>query len=645
MAITHQQFDDLITRLETVERNKPRLYKLTVGLLALLGYTYIFFLLALLIAALTFLVLGVIHTKRIHSGMIQLIVLLLVPAWIILQSLWVTLPPPQGLKITRNQCPHLFSLIDELKSALKAPRFHHVLLTDEFNCGVVQRPRLGILGWQENYLILGLPLMLAFSPAQFRAVLAHEFGHLSGNHARFGGWIYRLQKTYTQIFDKFKQSEHQGADIIFNRFFNWYAPFFAAYSFVLRRSNEYEADLCAVKLAGLHNNAEALLTVNLKSRFLNACFWPKIYKKVYEQVEPPATVYSQMAAALSTPLNPAQSTGWLAEAFTKKTDNSDTHPCLTDRLSHIGYLDPSEINKISVPPALEKSAAEEFLGNVYPTLVEHFNNAWKQTQETPWRQRYAYIQDSLKQLENLEFQASIHQLTSAEIWNLARLTAEFKSHDLAIPLFQQLLAIDPNHSEGNYYLGCILLEKNDGEAIAYLEKAMAVNPDMILEICKLIYQVLIEKGEIEKAKIYESRYTERYNLLLKAQEERSFVTINDEFEPHNLPEDVVSNFCEQLAKYSQIKEALLTRKKVTYLPENPYYILSLTLRRIWYKYTISDEDELFLHKLVSELQFPELFHILIANDMRDQTRINHSIAKKQRKIEGALIYTRPKHNR
>lgn len=59
----------------------------------------------------------------------------------------------------------------------------------------MQHARLGVLGWHVNYLILGLPLMQAVSPEQFRAIVAHELGHLSRNHSRFAGWIYRVRLT------------------------------------------------------------------------------------------------------------------------------------------------------------------------------------------------------------------------------------------------------------------------------------------------------------------------------------------------------------------------------------------------------------------------------------------------------------------
>jgi len=73
------------------------------------------------------------------------------------------------------------------------------LITDDFNAAVVQIPRLGLLGWYRNTLLIGLPLMKALTRQQLAAVLAHEFGHLAGGHGRLGNWVYRLRFGWARL--------------------------------------------------------------------------------------------------------------------------------------------------------------------------------------------------------------------------------------------------------------------------------------------------------------------------------------------------------------------------------------------------------------------------------------------------------------
>ncbi|CAD5944018.1 Zn-dependent protease with chaperone function-like protein [Planktothrix tepida] len=159
MAITQTQFDVLVEKLETFSKSHPQSYRLRVALFAVLGYAYIFLILAALLGLVGLVVLFIIFSQHISGAVIKLGIVLLIPAWVIARSLWVTIPSPQGLRLSRHQAPDLFALVDELTTALQAPQFHKILLNQQFNAAVVQIPRLGIFGWQENYLLLGLPLM------------------------------------------------------------------------------------------------------------------------------------------------------------------------------------------------------------------------------------------------------------------------------------------------------------------------------------------------------------------------------------------------------------------------------------------------------------------------------------------------------
>jgi Zn-dependent protease with chaperone function len=213
MAITQDQFDQLVKRLEGFSQESPSSYRFRVAMLAVLGYGYIFLILGGLCVGIALVVMFAMSVRRVNSFIVQLIALLLIPAWMIARSLWVKFSPPEGIRLDRRKVPQLFNVVDELTTKLEAPQFHNILLTSDFNMAVLQVPRLGIFGWQENYLIIGLPMLQALTLEQVRGVLAHELGHLSGNHSKFGGWIYRMRKTWYQLYDRIHNSDHQGASI------------------------------------------------------------------------------------------------------------------------------------------------------------------------------------------------------------------------------------------------------------------------------------------------------------------------------------------------------------------------------------------------------------------------------------------------
>lgn len=215
-----EQFDALVKKIEEVAEKQPGGYKARVLGLALLGYGYLSGILGGILG------LGLVGVWLLTLGhgtgylvSKKLLIPLVALAFVVIRAMWVRIAPPEGIPLARTDYPLLFRILDNMRSRLKGPRIHAVLLTDEFNAAVSQVPRLGILGWPKNYLILGLPLMQALSPHQLKAVLAHEYGHLSGAHGKFSAWIYRIRRTWYQLMEQFDQEERWGRGI-FQKFFD-----------------------------------------------------------------------------------------------------------------------------------------------------------------------------------------------------------------------------------------------------------------------------------------------------------------------------------------------------------------------------------------------------------------------------------------
>ena len=331
MAITQQQFDDLVTRLEQDAGRSPKGYKLRLGAFALLGYVYIFGVLLLLLAAIAAIFAVIVAGK--NAVVLKLVIPIVVLVGVVLKSLWVKLGAPQGRRLTRREHPRLFEVVDDVRRAAGAPPAHEILLTNDLNAAVVQVPRLGLFGWQKNYLILGLPLLQILSLDELRAVLAHEFGHLSGAHGRFGAWIYRVRAGWSRLNESLQREEHWG-QFLFVPFFNWYAPRFTAYSFVQARQQEYEADRLAAESVGAAQLANALVRLNLKAEELELSYWPSIFRAADDQPTPDVAPFRGLMSAERRSFLP-QAAEQLRQALEQKTSTADTHPCLRDRLAAI----------------------------------------------------------------------------------------------------------------------------------------------------------------------------------------------------------------------------------------------------------------------------------------------------------------------
>lgn len=185
--MTKDEFDALIARLEIQAARDPAAYQRRVTLLALLGNVYLGALLLVIVAILIALAAYVMVLKAIGVKLFLVVSAFLVTVF---RALWIRVSAPVGREVHRHEAPDLFAMIEALGRELQAPHFHHAVIDDEMNAAVAQVSRLGVFGWYRNHLVIGLPLMKSLTIEQFKAALAHEFGHLARGHGRVGNWIY-----------------------------------------------------------------------------------------------------------------------------------------------------------------------------------------------------------------------------------------------------------------------------------------------------------------------------------------------------------------------------------------------------------------------------------------------------------------------
>lgn len=633
--MTHEKFDALIKRLEGYAREHPGGYRVRVGLLGMLGYAYIFMVLMVVMLII------VLMALMIAQGFVSLVVtvgwLFLLFAGMTLRALWVNLPKPTGIELSRTQVPRLFDWVAELSASLKTPPIHHVLLTGENNAAVRQIPRFGFLGWQTNYLVLGLPLMQTLSPQQFRAILAHELGHLSGHHGRFASWIYRISQMWWRLLTSFETQGHWGSQI-YQGFFKWYAPFFFAYSYVLSRTHEYEADRCAAEQSTAWHAAEALVTTAITESYLNAYFWPSLRKQAAKQAEPPADSISTQVRMLPPNIEPNDAKIWLQQALLDKTYHLDTHPSLSDRLSALGF--PTAANgSVNVTPYLDmfipakETAAQYLLGQTAEGILPQLNRAWQKEAKTEWQQLHQAAQESQQQLAKLETKAQQQTLTPEEFRQRVALTVDFKDNETALSLLREMLTAQPDDPSANFLLGRILLEQNAAAGIPHLEKAMAREPYIVAAGCELVARFLKQKGKTEEAERYQERGAKSAELFTRAKAERSTVNAHDKFHPPQLAEAEIESLRQQIARAGIVSVAYLVRKEVAYLPEKPFYVLGVMPYASRHELRMEGDEARFAARLAQALRFPSEAIIIVLNDS------NRDLEQAFRQIDGARIYS------
>jgi Zn-dependent protease with chaperone function len=634
--MTQKEFETLVKRLEPFAQRRPGLYALRVGMVAGLGYAFLLLALLVLLGLLAVLVLV---ARQAAYLAIKVAIPLLALMGAILRSLWVKIPEPEGVPLKPAEVPALFQTVGALGKTLRAPKLHSVLLTLEFNAGISHRPRLGVLGWPKRYLLLGLPLLQALTPEQFRAVLAHEFGHLSGNHGHFASWIYRTRQTWTHLLENLQSQKRWGTGL-FVRFSKWYAPWFNAYSFVLARAHEYEADRAAAEVTSGREIAEALVAINLKNRLLQGSFWPGVWKAVTEQRDPPADVLSDSSHALAGPFECGVALKWVREGLSTKTNYFDTHPCLADRLAALGYpLDSlrnlGEGETWGFSSAVGETAAQRFLGAALPRLTSTLNRDWQKAVTPRWRDTYDEFRQARQRLQNLEERAASQPLATDEAGVRALLTLKVKGTEAAYPLLLEYLAERPNSVAANHFLGEILLERGEAAGVTHLEKAAALDPSLGFQIFCRLSDFFFSRNEMPQAQEYRQRAGKHQELLQRAQKEREKVTVRDRFEAHQVPQEFLPPLCEMLGWFGQVERAYLVRKAVAYFPDHPWFVLGVVRRRRWLERNAKREYRDLAQTIAKRVKLPGSCLVLAFSGSSPWRKVLG-------KIPGAEIYRAPR---
>ena len=191
------------------------------------------------------------------------------------------------IEITQKEHPELFAFVRRICEDTRAPFPYRVFVTPEVNAAVFYNSSiLSLFLPVKKNLLIGLGLVNGLNLSEFKAVLAHEFGHFSQSSMRVGSYVYMANHI---IYDLVYQRDALDDLLAQAKRTNIRIAIFAyavyAVLWVLRkilrgafhlinflqsalsRQMEFHADLVAVSVTG----SDALIHGLKKLDFVNAC--------------------------------------------------------------------------------------------------------------------------------------------------------------------------------------------------------------------------------------------------------------------------------------------------------------------------------------------------------------------------------------
>lgn len=534
--------------------------------------------------------------------------LLGVAVWQALLVLWLPRCEEPPFELTASDAPELFALLQRMRRELRTPPIRRVSLTIEMNASVGQRSRLGILGWSYQVMQLGLPLMEMLTPAEFEAVLAHECGHLSARHGRFGAWIYRTRETWQQLFIRLQNPPtsrlSRTCRSFLWRFVDWYWPRFHAYFFVTSRVHEYDADRCAVDWSGPVVAAASLWKIDLCGRRVEREFWARLWRGAGDEPEAPSDVSQRMLAFFASEARSPDAPRWCRQTAAAVTDRADTHPCVAERVAAMGGSIEA-CQAIGFPTAPEVSAAKALIGGRLDAVRARLDQDWQKSVANAWRQQAGRAASLKRRLEKVDGVAAPAAVSVTELWT--RATSQFEVHgfDAAEPILREVVARKPTHAAANLLLGRGLLERGDADGEARLQAILDLHEnELIPDACATLAQHFQANGR--QASLHEIRATlGRYHAAqAAAQQERSVVSVKDAFLPADLEASDQLALHEILSRDADLAEAYVVRKQLKHFTHQPLFILCVRSKSGYFGRTSAAVDDAIVARLIPQVRLP-----------------------------------------
>ncbi len=439
-----------------------------------------------------------------------------------------------------------------------------MLLTNDINAAVVQMAPFGLPFWSKNYLLIGLPLLQSLTTEEVEAVIAHEFGHLKGKHGLISSWIYRVRVVWQQVLETLETRPHWG-NAPFRMFLEWFAPYFAAYSFVLARSDEYFADRQAAKAAGAGNVASALTRVSIDGALYEGKFWHQFMQTAQNDPVPATRPFTESRAFFRTGANHEDRESVFRDVLDAKSGFYDTHPCLSDRLAALDQTG-------TLPSYRHESADSALLAQSLPSLEKELNETWETENLERWQALHEDLSYAQSRRQELEAREPSQPLTEDEELELAGLVFHFDGHDAALEQYRKILERFPASALPNYMVGEALFRADDPRCIDHLRAVIGADPELTEQACDLAIAFLEERQD-EAASEFHQRKEAFAKEARIAAAERAYLDEDSELSAPTFTERQRDKLTAAFESVPEIGRAYVVRKQVTTWPHIPCLFL------------------------------------------------------------------------
>jgi peptidase M48-like protein len=502
--VDSSDFSILISRYERELDLSPKRHYARIGLITVLGYLPLLVLGAIALTSLVLIIVSLVAGQAVPAAPTIVFVISAAGLACIVAVLAQPIFAEEGRELQYEEGSAFFAAIDDVSERTasrgsakpKSLGVAAVALDGSFECTLHVAARWGVFGRPSYRLTLGVPLLMALTVAELKALVAHEMGHFIGEGHGFPRWIYRQRLIWQAVHARLSSAD-EGLDRVIGFFYTRYADFFVTRTFAMARLVEYLADQTAAKATHVGALANALTKIALMGRFLEELFWPRLMQQVDRHAEPPYLPFSMMPRAFGLARKEWARQDWVDRAMRSLGAEGDTKPSLADRFAALN------VEPAPPPYASERSAMALFKENAQAVL-KWCDEEWSEENLPAWRERHKAIGELRWKLGEYE-KVPREELKAEDLWQKSLLILELGDFPAGIEELQLLVGREPAMAKAHLMLGKLLLQHGNELGLQNLALAAQYDAAMIEDAGGVGYNYLADRGRKGEAQRFWDR--------------------------------------------------------------------------------------------------------------------------------------------
>jgi len=547
----HEEYVSLVDKADA----EPEVFARKLNRLCYLGNIYVLLLLALIFLSIVGIIMIGVFADVNMGGFGIFVAALIGTAYVLIKSFYIKNELPEMPRISRNEYPLLFRMIDEASAGTSSKRMDMVYLSPDATCAVTRIP----IGFKSHDLMcIGLYVLEILNQDELRSVFFHEFAHISNKDTKTGQKatknLVRWQNIATAI-------ERKGfiPKILLGKFAEYYTTRLSMHLAAISKQREYLADKVAVE----HTSPDVFAAAQAKLEIMNLFIIEPNESgslDIRSSEAPPENYFNQLFSAFYKDYE-KKKTDWISQIKKRMSTKYDSHPTFADRIKAIG------IDDFSAQLSFEKGNSD--YQNEINEIIDKMNGIWAADMAEEWdnvRESYTKSQDVIDSFTETE--------DAEKLLEYGMALENIGENDKALTVYDKILDSNPNNAGALFRKGQILLSWKNDEGLELIKRTVDLDNDFIENGLTLIGNYLVANGMADKKDELKEWAIEKSDIHTKKQDEIDNLYPTDRFLPCDLSDETVEKVKEILLAFKSVTAAYLVKKELKHTDAN-YYVLAI----------------------------------------------------------------------